>query len=257
MKIKLLVLPLLMVGLLTGCGSEPASSQGSSQEPSSEPSSTDPREDITFNSYTLADIHSARLNNTLATFDHKGMIVKGKVTFVKEHADILYLAIQSGKDAVEIAASEITGTYNVGDCVEVYGVGADNGNSFDIGVHAGQYKGVKITTINEAIAIEDVKDVTTMAQLASYDYSSFDLNLTVVEKPEGARQSASVAFYGKIGNSEEVLTVAKSLLLAEQITFTPNVGDQIRCHGVFNCTILDNTNLVRFLDSSYIIPANK
>lgn len=257
MKFKLLVLPLLMASLLTGCGNNPEpSSQASSQEPSSEPSSTDPRQDVTFTSYTLADIHTAKVNNTLATFDHKGMIVKGKVTFVKEHADILYLAIQSGKDAVEIAASEITGTYNVGDCVEVYGVGADNGNSFDIGVHAGQYKGVKITTINEAIAIEDVKDVTTMAQLASYDYSSFDLTLTVVEKPEGARQSTSVAFYGKIGDSQEVLTVAKSLL-TEQITFTPNVGDQIRCHGVFNNTILDSTNLVRFLDSSYIIPANK
>jgi len=236
MKIGKFILPLFALTMLASCGnnsSTPASSApAQTSEPSSAQATSEPAP--TFEAFTLAKLHEARVNKTLANLDKKYVSIKGKVTFAKRKDDDHYaLFIQDGKNAVEVSYPEPY-TVNVGDAVEVKGRFMHNVSGGVDTIFVSTFKSVDpyfdIKVIDEAISTETVT-ITKDAELIEFDSSTAEVQFTVT----GNRTNA--AFVGKLNEGEKDIIVANMLGVADPFDEAPYTeGQRVQYEGVYTYT---------------------
>lgn len=247
MRKKLLLLPLCLLTLsVIGCQSnnsgEPAQSQSSQQEPSSS------KEVITFDAYTLAQLHEVRAAKGLQSLDKKNVSIKGKVTFNKRLADDeATLYIQNGKYAVEVNYSKDF-QVNVGDVVEIKGqlIFTEQGEVDTVFLSA--YTSVNpdydIHVINEAIETETVT-IKKEADLIEYDSSLASIKFKVT----GNRNNA--AFVGTLEEGNEEFIVAAKPNVAEKTAADAyKVDDSVLYEGVFTYSGDSSARVLRYLDKA-------
>ena len=254
MKAKFYVLPLLAAAFLASCGpnSTGLSSNTSQPSTSSEATSVAP----TFESFTLSQLHEARVNKTLPSLNGKLVAVKGKVTFAKyggaDNEDGV-LTIQSGKYAVEVTYPSAY-SVNVGDAVEVKGAFMqDASGDVDI-IWISTFKSTNpafdIKVINETISVETVT-ITKEADLIEYDSSKSSMTFTVT----GNRNNA--AFVGKLSGGDTEFIVANKLFVADKFPEAPyEVGDNVKYDGVFSFSGDSSAKVIRYFDKAGFSKAN-
>ena len=245
MRKKVFLLPLCLLTLsLMGCqnnSSEPKQSS-SQQEPSSS------AQKITFDAYTLAQLHEARAAKGLQSLDKKNVTIKGKVTFNKRLAeDDATLYIQNGKYAVEVNYSKDY-QVNVGDVVEIKGQLAfskqGDVDTIFLSAYTSANPDYDIHVINEAITTEAVT-IKKEADLIEYDSSLASIKFKVT----GAKNNA--AFVGTLEEGNEEIIVAAKLNVAEKTAADAyKVNDNVLYEGVFTYSGDSSARVLRYLDKA-------
>ena len=259
MKLTKILIPLATLTLLASCGetsSTPRSTgftsdpTGSSAAESSESSSAPA---VTYEAYTLSQIHDARKSNSLKNLDAKYISVKGKVTFAFQGADSdLYntLVIQSGKYAL-LSDYPASFKVNVGDSVELKGkliLTSDDAGHISLLTSKEDVSTNDIRVVDEAIEVETVTGLSTLADLAEYDCSKVDLDFKVADK---GRNGSLVC---TIGAETEQFTFGRKLGISESIPSDAPyaAGDTINYKGlyVYNAQSSLEKKLIQYLDLS-------
>ena len=247
MKVRQYILPLLALAALASCGGA-SSSPADTSHPTglSTPEASSQASLPSFESFTLSQLHDARVAKSLLSLNRKAVAVKGKVTFAKHFGeDDGLLVIQSGKFALEVAyPSEFN--VNVGDSVEAKGLFS----AYEVGevatISLSTYRSSistsDIKVIDEAISVETVT-IAKEADLYEYESSKATINFSVT----GTRKNA--AFVGKLSEGDTEFIVANKLSVSEKIpegTFA--VGDKLKYEGLFSFSGDATTKVIRYFD---------
>ena len=249
MKTKPYILSLLAVMALASCGgtssSQPAAS---SSEPESSSEATSSQSLPSFETFTLSQLHDARVAKTLSSLENKYVAVKGKVTFAKHVDDDRgALTIQNGKYAVEVTYPSVFNV-NVGDSVEVKGKFAGNLEGEIATIWISTYRETlpnsDIKVINETIETETVT-IAKEADLIEYQASQSSIAFTVT----GNRTNA--AFIGKLSEGDSNFIVANRIDVAEKFPEAPYTeGDNVSYQGIFTYSGDSSAKVIRYFDKA-------
>ena len=241
MKLSRLLVSVLAIAMLAGCGN-------SSKNPSDP--TVDPNR-IVFDDYTLEELHTARVNRKLQELDKKYVSIKGQVTFAKrvdENTDALF--IQNGKYGVEVTYGEPY-SVNVGESIEVRGQFLTNKlgdiNTIFITTNRETSESFNIRVINQIIEIQ-TPEIKSESDLLEYDSSFSSIDFTVTNLRNNA------AFVGKIDNSTQEYVVANKRGVAEKFPEGSfKVGDTAGYKGIFTYGGDDTAKVIRYLDKDGFI----